>query len=78
MSIFAFIVLFFDVSGGEMMVVIFFALIFFGSKKIPELARNLGKGLREIKDASNSIKREIQKGADEVKKEIDPNKELEL
>lgn len=78
MTIFAFILLFFDVSGGEIMVVVLFALIFFGSKKIPELARNLGKGIREIKDASNAVKREIQKGADEVKKEIDPNKELEL
>ena len=70
--------LFFDVSGGELMVVILFALMFFGSKKIPELARSLGKGIREIKDASNAVKREIQKGADEVKKEVDPNKELEL
>lgn len=62
--------LFFDVSGGELMVVILFALMFFGSKKIPELARSLGKGIREIKDASNAVKREIQKGADEVKKEL--------
>ena len=42
----------------------------FGSKKIPELARGLGKGMRELKDASNDIKREIRSSANEIKKEV--------
>tara|TARA_B100000614_G_scaffold242522_1_gene244559 strand:- start:225 stop:386 length:162 start_codon:yes stop_codon:yes gene_type:complete len=41
----------------------------FGSKKIPELARGLGKGLRELKDASNDIRREIQSSTDEITKQ---------
>lgn len=62
--------LFFDVSGGEIVVILMFVLIFFGSKKIPEMARGLGKGLREIKDASDSIKREIQQESNKVKDEL--------
>jgi sec-independent protein translocase protein TatA len=42
----------------------------FGSKKIPEIARGLGKGMRELKDASNDIKREIRSSASSVKEEI--------
>jgi len=62
--------LFFDVSGGEIVVILMFVLIFFGSKKIPEMARGLGKGIREIKDASDSIKREIQKEGNKMKDEL--------
>ena len=43
----------------------------FGSKKIPEIARGLGKGMRELKDASNEIKREIKSSSDVVEKEVD-------
>ena len=42
----------------------------FGSKKIPEIARGLGKGIRELKDASNDIKREIRQSASSIKEEI--------
>ena len=52
---------FFEVSGGELLVIMMFALIFFGSKKIPEIARGIGKGIREVKDATDSVKKEIQK-----------------
>ncbi len=37
-------------------------LIFFGAKKIPELARGLGKGIREFKDATKEIKDELEEG----------------
>ncbi len=50
--------------------IILFILIFFGSKKIPELARGLGKGMREFQDASNSIRREIQTEANKIKDEV--------
>ncbi|MEL6195069.1 MAG: twin-arginine translocase TatA/TatE family subunit, partial [Bacteroidota bacterium] len=40
----------------------------FGAKKIPELARGLGKGIREFKDASKEIKSEIEREANEIKK----------
>jgi len=62
--------LFFEVGGGEIMLIMFFVLVFFGSKKIPELARGLGKGMREFKDASAGIRREIQMEADKLKSDI--------
>ena len=45
-------------------------VMLFGSKKIPEIARGLGKGIRELKDASNDIRREIRSSADSVKEEV--------
>ena len=62
--------LFFDVSGGEIVIILLFVLIFFGSKKIPEMARGLGKGMREIRDASDAIKREIQHESNKMRDEL--------
>ena len=41
------------------MLIFFVALLLFGGKKLPELARGLGKGIRDFKDASEGVKREI-------------------
>jgi sec-independent protein translocase protein TatA len=46
-------------SGGEFLVIIFAIIIVFGTKRIPEIAKGLGKGLREIKKATDEIKKEI-------------------
>lgn len=55
--------------GTEWIVIILFVLIFFGAKRIPELARGLGRGIREFKDASKEIKNEIRNaGSDEESK----------
>jgi len=43
----------------DMLVIVFFALILFGGEKLPEIARGLGKGIRDFKDASEGVKREI-------------------
>ncbi len=59
--------LIFDISGGELLVVLLFILMFFGSKGIPDIARTLGRTMRQLRDASNEVQREIQKGANEVK-----------
>lgn len=48
--------------------------MFFGSKKIPELAKGLGKAMREVKDASNEIKKEIRDSATSVKDDLDLKK----
>ena len=48
------------IGGGEMMLVLVVILIFFGANKIPELARGLGKGIREFKDASSEIRSEFE------------------
>ncbi len=43
----------------DMLVIVFFALLLFGGEKLPEIARTLGKGLRDFKSASEDVKREI-------------------
>lgn len=70
MRVFNQIFFLFDISGGEFLVVILFALIFFGSKNIPDLMRGLGRGYRDFKNAANSIKNEITKDSDSITKEI--------
>ena len=57
------------ISGAEIFVILVIAVMLFGSDKLPEIARGLGKGMRQIKDATNDIKHEIQKGAE--KNDID-------
>ena len=49
--------------GQEVLLILLVILIFFGAKKIPELARGLGKGIREFKDATKDIKNDIEEGA---------------
>ena len=49
--------------GQEIMLILLVILIFFGAKKIPELARGLGKGIREFKDATKEIKNDIEESA---------------
>jgi sec-independent protein translocase protein TatA len=50
---------------GEIVVVALILLLLFGGKKIPELMRGLGRGVREFNDAKSGIKNEIQKGMNE-------------
>ncbi len=68
-----------SIGTGELMLILLFVLFFFGSKKIPELARGLGKGMREMKDAVQGIQNDIRDGVnleeekkiiEDVKKEI--------
>ncbi|WP_299700497.1 twin-arginine translocase TatA/TatE family subunit [uncultured Pontibacter sp.] len=57
-GIFAFIG---SLGGAEVTVIIFAILLLFGAKRIPELARGMGRGIREFKDATNEIKSELDK-----------------
>lgn len=52
----------------ELIVIVLFIIIFFGAKKIPEIARGMGKGIREFKDATKEIKDEIEGGSKEEAK----------
>ena len=45
----------FSLGGPEVFIVIFAILLLFGAKKIPELARGMGKGIREFKDATKEL-----------------------
>jgi len=47
------------ISGGEIFVILVIVLMLFGADKIPTIARGLGKGMRQLKDATSDIKREI-------------------
>ncbi|GAB4015503.1 twin-arginine translocase TatA/TatE family subunit [Spirosoma sp. KCTC 42546] len=55
--------------GGQEMIFIFLALLLlFGAKKIPELARGLGKGIKEFKDATKDVRENIEEGLKESEK----------
>ncbi|MBD2756450.1 Sec-independent protein translocase subunit TatA/TatB [Spirosoma validum] len=55
--------------GGQEMIFIFLALLLlFGAKKIPELARGLGKGIKEFKDATKDVRENIEEGLKEHEK----------
>ncbi|HEX8659726.1 MAG TPA: twin-arginine translocase TatA/TatE family subunit [Hymenobacter sp.] len=49
-----------DIGTSELVLIMVVILVFFGANKIPELARGLGKGIREFKDASTEIRREFE------------------
>ena len=72
------------ISGAEIFFIMFIVVMVFGADKIPGIAKGLGKGMRQWKDATEDIKQEIQKSADkqgidtsfvkDIKKDIDDMK----
>ena len=52
--------------GWELVVIVLVVVLLFGAKKIPELARGVGKGIREFKDASKDVQKEIDAEKDKV------------
>ena len=68
---------FLNIGGGEMMLVIIAILLLFGGKKLPELARGLGKGIREFKDASEGVKREIHRNINSYDVKEEDRKQME-
>lgn len=77
--------MFLFISGAEIFFIMFIVVMVFGADKIPDIAKGLGKGMRQLKDATEDIKQEIQKSADkqgintdftkDIKNEIDKVKE---
>lgn len=63
--------MFLFISGAEIFVVLVITVMLFGADKLPEIARGLGKGMRQIKDATNDIKREIKNSAEKSDIDID-------
>ena len=59
----------------EIVLVVLVIIILFGGKKIPELARGLGKGLREFRETSKDLKDEVNSAAEDVKSAVDETKE---
>lgn len=62
--------LFFSISGGEIFFVLIAVLIIFGPKRIPEMARKVGRVVRDVRRATDTLKTEIMKNSDEVKEVV--------
>jgi sec-independent protein translocase protein TatA len=60
-------------SGPHIILIALFMLLMFGGKKIPELMRGLGKGIREFNDAKDNVKREIEDHINEAPKSTNSN-----
>jgi sec-independent protein translocase protein TatA len=66
--------------GSEWILIIIVVLLMFGGKKIPELMRGIGRGMREFNDAKNNVKSEIEEGMKEKDKApaIDKDEQIRL
>ncbi|MBP1650478.1 MULTISPECIES: Sec-independent protein translocase subunit TatA/TatB [Chitinophaga] len=60
------LLLFQDLGMSELLLIALVVLLLFGGKKIPELMRGLGKGIREFNDAKNNVRKEIEDGMKET------------
>ena len=63
------------ISGQEIFIVMIVVLLLFGANKIPEIAKGLGKGLREFRKATDDIKREINDQTREIKHDVNKFKD---
>ncbi len=68
--------MFLFISGPELIVVMLIVVMLFGADKIPEIARGLGKGMRQLRDATNEVKREINQTAKKQGLDTDIVKEV--
>ena len=59
--------------GSEWILIVLVVLLLFGGKKIPELMRGLGKGVREFKDAKDNVRRELEESITEKDAKPDSN-----
>lgn len=55
--------MFLFISGAEIFIILVIVVMLFGADKLPELARGLGKGMQQLKNATNEVKKEINDGA---------------
>nr|MDP0505169.1 twin-arginine translocase TatA/TatE family subunit [Verrucomicrobiota bacterium JB025] len=64
-----------SLGGQEVIVIFLIVLLLFGAKKLPELARGVGKSMGEFKKARDDFEREITRAADDVETKEAPGKE---
>ena len=65
----------FGLGSSEIILIAFVVLLLFGGKKIPELMRGIGKGVREFNAAKNNIETEIKEGMREDERKVTPKLE---
>lgn len=65
------VLIFFDVSGGEIMMVLLLAIILFGPKRIPEIAKKIGKVMYEYRKVTEKIKSEIRNVENEAEENVE-------
>jgi len=58
------------ISGQEIFIILVVALILFGAKKLPDIAKGIGKGMREFRKATDDIKREFNESTKDVQDDI--------
>ena len=68
---------FLNIGSSEMILIVFVALLLFGGEKLPEIARGLGKGIRDFKDASDGVKREINNQINSYEEKREEEKRVE-
>jgi sec-independent protein translocase protein TatA len=73
LSFFHSIFLFSLPGGSEWILILLAILLFFGGRKIPELMRGIGRGVREFKDAKENVKSEIEAGMTDKDKDKEIN-----
>ena len=61
--------LLFNLGAGEIVIIALVVLLLFGGRKIPELMKGIGKGVRSFKEGMNEIEKDIEKGPDSEKKQ---------
>jgi len=64
------------IGAPEVIIILLIVVMLFGADKIPEIARGFGKGMRQIKNATNDIKREINNSAEEKGVDLNVAKDI--
>jgi sec-independent protein translocase protein TatA len=58
------------IGTNEIIIILVIVLLLFGGRKIPELMRGLGRGVREFNDAKTNVKREIEENSNDIKNSV--------
>lgn len=71
------VLLFFDISGGELLIILLAAFLLFGPSKLPDISRKIGKSMSKMKNAANDLKDEIRSSENDLEKHLDLDSEDE-
>jgi len=61
-----------NVGGSELFLILLIVLVFFGAKKLPELAKGLGQGIKEFRKAARDVQDEVEKESKQLDIKADP------